>query len=70
MAHRVGELRFVLDDERNTIYNESTGLTYGIYLENDDDEFIEIDVLVDRCMDFARAIGFAEETVEEAFGRK
>lgn len=70
MAHQIGELRFVLSDDREIVYNESVDLTYLIYSEDEDDEFIEIDDLVDRCMAFAQAIGFTKETVERAFGRK
>ena len=67
-AKRAGTLHFWLDDDRETKYNESTDLSYELYLEDEDDEILEIDRLVDYCMNFAKAMGFAERTVEEAFG--
>lgn len=68
MAKRVGTLHFWLDDDREIKYNESIDLSYELYLEDEDDEILEIDTLVDYCMNFAKAMGFAEATVEEAFG--
>ena len=68
MAKRVGALHFWLDDDRETEYNESIDLSYELYLEDEDDEILEIGRLVDYCMLFAKAMGFAEQTVEEAFG--
>ena len=69
-AKRVGTLHFWLDDDREFEYNESTDLSYELYLEYEDDEILEIDKFVDYCMLFAKAMGFAESTVEEAFGRR
>lgn len=67
-AKRVGTLHFWLDDDREVEYNESIDLSYGLYLEDEDDEILEIGKFVDYCMLFAKAMGFAEQTVEEAFG--
>lgn len=69
-AKRAGTLHFWLDDGRETKYNESIDLSYELYLEDEDDEILEIDVLVDYCINFAKAMGFTEATVEEAFGRR
>lgn len=69
-AKRAGAIHFWLDDDREIAYNESTDLSYDIYLEDEEDELIEIDYLVDCCMRFAKAIGFADNTVEVAFGRR
>ena len=69
-AKRAGTLHFWLDDDREIKYNESTDLSYELYLEDEDDEILEIDDLVDYCINFAKAMGFAEATIEEAFGRR
>ena len=61
---------FWLEDYRDQVYNGSTDLSYSIYLDATDDEIIPIENLVDYCMNFAKAIGFTEATVDEAFGRK
>lgn len=69
-AKRVGTIHFWIDDDRVSIYNQSTDLSYDIYLEDEEDDIIEIDSLVDYCIGFARALGYAESTVEKAFGRR
>ena len=68
MAQLAGTIHFWLEDYREQTFNESTDLSYELYLEYEDDEILEIDKLVDYCMLFAKAMGFAERTVEEAFG--
>ena len=70
MAKRAGTFHLWLDDDREVRYNESTDLSYELYLEDEDDEILEIDTLVDYCINFAKAMGFAEATVERAFGRR
>lgn len=67
---RIGTIHFWVDDDRDSIYNQSTDLSYALYAEDEADDVVEIDNLVDYCMYFAKAIGFAEATVERAFGRK
>lgn len=66
-AIRAGYMRFELDDERETVFNESTDLTYTIYLENEEDELLEIDRYVDMCIQFAAAVGFSEKTIRDTF---
>ena len=69
-AKRIGTIHFWIDDDRESIYNQSTDLSYSLYSEDEEDDIIEIDNLVDYCMNFAKAIGFLESTVEQAFGRR
>ena len=69
-AKRIGTIHFWFDDDRESIYNQSTDLSYSLYSEDEEDDIIEIDNLVDYCMNFAKAIGFIESTVEQAFGRR
>ena len=69
-AKRVGTIHFWIDDDREIVYNQSTDLSYSLYSEDEEDDIIELDVLVDFCMNFAKAIGFAEISVERAFGRR
>ena len=69
-AKRIGTIHFWIDDDRESIYNQSTDLSYSLYSEDEEDDIIEIDNLVDYCMNFAKAIGFIESTVEQAFGRR
>lgn len=68
MAKRVGTIHFWIDDDRESIYNQSIDLSYALYVEDEEDEIVEIDNFVNYCMNFAQAMGFAEQTVEEAFG--
>lgn len=73
MAKRVGTIHLWIDDDRESIYNQSIDLSYALCVEDEEDDFVdivEIDRFVDYCMNFAKAFGFAESTVEEAFGRK
>ena len=69
MAKRVGTIHFWIDDDRETIYNQSIDLSYALCVEDEEDDIVGIDNLVDYCMNFAKAFGFAESTVEQAFGR-
>ncbi len=68
-AKRVGTIHFWIDDDRESIYNQSIDLSYSLYSEDEETDIIEIDTLVDYCINFAKAMGFAEATVEKAFGR-
>lgn len=71
MAKRVGTIHFWIDDDRESLYNQSIDLSYALCVEDEEDDFVdivEIDRFVDYCMLFAKAMGFAEQTVEEAFG--
>lgn len=73
MAKRVGTIHFWIDDDRESIYNQSVDLSYALCVEDEEDDMvdiIEIVDLVDYCMNFAKAFGFAESTVERAFGRR
>lgn len=69
MAVQCGTLRFVLDDNRERTYNESVDLEYRLFLENEDDEILELNDFVDYCRQFALAMGYLEKSVDEAFGR-
>ena len=69
-AKNIGTIHFWIDDDRDSIYNQSIDLSYSLYSENEEDDIVEIDTLVDYCMNFAKAIGFTETTVERAFGRR
>ena len=69
MVQYAGTLRFELDDDRDTEYNESADLTYKLYTEEDNDEILPIEEFVDYCRCFALALGFHPNTVEVAFGR-
>lgn len=69
-AKNIGTIHFWIDDDRESIYNQSIDLSYSLYSEDGEDDIVEINTLVDYCMNFAKAMGFAEQTVEEAFGRR
>ena len=70
VAKNIGTIHFWIDDYRESIYNQSIDLSYSLYSEDEEDDIVEINTLVDYCMNFAKAIGFTEATVEEAFGRR
>lgn len=70
MAKYAGELRFVLDDDREVEYNESTDLTFKLYMDDTTDELLPILDYVDRCKQFALAMGFHPHSVAEAFGEE
>ena len=57
-------------NDRESEYNESTELVYDLFLEDVDDEIIPIEKYVTYCKNFARAVGFSEKTIEEAFSGK
>lgn len=69
MAKRLGEMRFVLDDDRDTEYNESVDITFTLSGEDSDDEVMSIELYRDLCIRFAKAMGFADKTVDEYFGK-
>ena len=69
VAKNIGNIHFWIDDDRESIYNQSIDLSYSLYSEDEEDDIIQIELLVDYCMNFAKAMGFAEATVEKAFGR-
>lgn len=69
MVRHVGEIRFILDDERDTPFNESTDLTYQLYAD-ELDELLPIDCFVTYCRQFALAIGYHPHTIDQAFGRE
>lgn len=69
-AKRIGTIHFWIDDDREIVYNQSTDLSYSLYSEDEDGDIVELDDLVEFCMNFAKAIGFAEVVVERAFGRR
>ena len=70
MAEFSGTMEFNLKDYREIKCNESVNLSYDLYVEDTEDDVIDIGIFVDYCMAFARAIGFHEKTIYEAFGRE
>ena len=69
MVKHVGEVRFVLDDERETPFNLSTDLTYQLYADENDDP-MHIEDFRSYCKQFALAIGFHPNTVDQVFGKE
>lgn len=69
MVKHVGEIRFVLDDERATPFNESADLTYQLYA-GEKDEILPIEDFRSYCKQFALAIGYHPNTVDEVFGKE
>ena len=69
MVKHVGEIRFVLDDERATPFNESVDLTYQLYAD-ELDELLPIEDFRSYCKQFALAIGYHPNTVDEVFGKE
>lgn len=70
VAKNIGTIHFWIEDYRESIYNQSIDLSYSLYSEDEElSDIIEIDLLVDYCMNLAKAMGFVEATVEKAFGR-
>ena len=49
---KIGELRFCLDDYRNSVYNESIDLTYSLY-GAELDEILSLDIFRGYCRQFA-----------------
>ena len=66
-VEKIGELRFCLDDYRDSIYNESTDLTYGLY-GTESDEILALNIFRSYCRQFAAAMGYSEKTIDEVFG--
>lgn len=66
-VEKIGELRFYLDDYRDTIYNESMDLTYGLY-GTESDEILTLDIFRGYCKQCAAAMGYSEKTIDEVFG--
>lgn len=67
-AQKIGEMRFCLDDWRETKYNESADTTYALYgIEEDTAMSLETYYLL--CRQFAAAIGFSAKSIEEWFGK-
>lgn len=64
---RIGEMRFCLDDFRNSKFNESADLTLALY-GKEDDELMSIETYWSYCRYFAAAMGFGEKTIAEWFG--
>ncbi len=69
MAKRLGEMRFVLDDNRDTEYNESVDITFTLAGKSDNDDIMPMELYRDLCIRFAKAMGYAEKTVDEYFGK-
>lgn len=66
---KIGEMRFCLDDWRETIYNESIDITFARYGYEEEDEIMPIEDYYCLCKYFAAAMGFAEKTIDEWFGK-
>ena len=65
---RLGEIRFVLDDERSMEGNESIDCTYALY-GDEGDEILSIEDYYYKCKYFAAAMGYTEKTINDWFGR-
>lgn len=66
-ASYLGELRFVLSDNRDTEYNESVDCTFSLYGDIEG-EALNIEDYWRYCRCFAAAMGFSEETINDWFG--
>lgn len=65
---KLGEMRFCFDDWREIKFNESTDTTFALYgIEGE--ELMSIETYYLLCRQFAAAMGFAEKSIEEWFGR-
>lgn len=58
----------LVDNTRLNQFNESCELKKTWYGEMEDGEIIDIETYYIMCKEFAKAMGFAEKTVEEWFG--
>jgi hypothetical protein len=67
-VQKIGEMRFCLDDWRETKYNESTDTTFALY-GAEDDEVMSLETYYLYCRQFAAAMGFSEKSIEERFGK-
>lgn len=65
---KIGEMRFCLDDYRETEFNESVDCTFGLWGNQRDSEILSIEKYYCLCKDFASAMGFADQTINEWFG--
>lgn len=63
----IGSIEFWLRDDREIEYNESVDCIWQLYGE-EDGEILSIEKYYDLCKCFAKAMGFAERTVNEWFG--
>ena len=63
----VGRLEFNLTDYRETEFNESVELSYELWRE-EGSELLSIEDYHYFCTNFAKAMGFAQKTIDEWFG--
>ena len=64
----IGSFEIWLRDDRDSEYNESIDCTWQLYGE-EEDEILSIEDYHYYCKRFALAMGFAEEAVDEWFGK-
>ena len=64
----IGPIEFWLRDDRDSEYNESVDCTWQLY-GDEEDEILSIENYHYYCKRFALAMGFAEDTVNEWFGK-
>jgi hypothetical protein len=64
----IGSIEFWLRDDRDSEYNESVDCTWQLY-GDEEDEILSIENYHYYCKRFALAMGFAEDTVNEWFGK-
>ena len=64
---RIGEMRFYLNDERDSEFNESVDCTFALY-GKEYDEIMNIEKYWTFCRFFASAMGFPEEVIKKYFG--
>lgn len=64
----IGSIEFWLRDNRDYEYNESIDCTWELYGE-EEDELLSIERYHELCKYFAKAMGYAEDTVDKWFGK-
>ena len=62
---RLGEMRFVLTDDKDI---EGVDCSFTLCGQSEDDEVMSIETYHCLCRQFAAAMGFAETTINKWFG--
>lgn len=58
----------LIDNTRKNLYNESCTLEKAWYGEENDGQIMSLESYYCMCKEFAAAMGFAEERINEWFG--
>ena len=59
----------LIDNTRENSYNESCSMTKKWFGEMETGEVLDIETFHTYCTEFAAAMGYAEKTIEEWFGK-